>query len=100
MMSRSHVRHGRDAIRYRAEKAPAGATNHTHGVLKARGKAGSRMRSTNTPIDTMTNASSVPNETRLAASRTVRSADTNATPMPVMTESRKRVWNVDSDVVT
>src|SRR5437764_10140711 len=44
------------------------------------------MRSTNTPIDTMTNASSVPIETRLPASRTVRSADTNATPMPVMIE--------------
>ena len=86
MMSRSHVRHGSDAIRYRAEKAPAGATNHTHGVLKARGRPGSRMRSTNTPIDTMTNASSVPIETRLPASRTVRSADTNATPMPVMIE--------------
>src|SRR5256714_2258506 len=94
MMSRSHVRHGSDFIRYAAEKAPAGATNHTHGVLNARGRLGSRMRSTNTPTDTMTNASRVPIETRLPASRTVRSADTDATPMPVMIDVRYGVWNL------
>ena len=54
--------------------------------MKARGRFGSRMRNTSTPIETITNASSVPIETRLPASRTVRSADTNATPMPVMIE--------------
>src|SRR2546430_8325780 len=75
MMSRSHVRHGSDFIRYAAEKAPAGATNHTHGVLNARGRLGSRMRSTNTPTDTMTNASRVPIDTRLPASRTVRRSE-------------------------
>src|SRR5438046_9451758 len=93
MIRRPRVRHGSDAIRYRAENAPMGATNHTHGVLNARGKVGSRMRSTNTPTETMTNASKVPIDTRLPASRTVRSADTNDTPIPVMTGVMKEVWN-------
>src|SRR2546430_16043078 len=35
----------------------------------------SRMRSTNTPTDTMTNASRVPIDTRLPASRTVRRSE-------------------------
>src|SRR2546421_5020858 len=67
-MSRSHVRHGSDFMRYAAEKAPAGATNQTQGVLNTRGRFGSRRRSTRIPTDTITNASSVPIETRLAAS--------------------------------
>src|SRR5438034_8534763 len=56
-------------MRYAAEKAPAGATNQTQGVLNTRGRFGSRTRSTRIPTDTITNASSVPIETRLAASR-------------------------------
>src|SRR5438874_208568 len=94
MIRRSQVRHGSDAIRYRAENAPMGATNHTHGVLNARGKVGSRMRSTNTPTETMTNASKVPIDTRLPASRTVRSADTNATAIPAMIDVIEGVWNL------
>src|SRR2546430_1444522 len=81
-MSRSHVRHGSDFIRYAAERAPAGATNQTQGVLNTRGRFGSRTRSTRIPTDTITNASSVPIETRLAASRIGRVAPKNATNTP------------------
>src|SRR5437899_9477916 len=85
-MSRSHVRHGSDFIRYAAEKAPAGATNQTQGVLNTRGRFGSRRRSTRIPTDTITNASSVPIETRLAASRIGRIAAKKATMTPVTME--------------
>src|ERR1041385_6436013 len=83
MMSRSHVRHGKNHMRYRADSAPKGATIHTAGVLKVRGNSGSRIRSTSTPIETITNASNVPMETRLPASRTVNIAETIATAIPV-----------------
>src|SRR2546430_13531246 len=66
-------------MRYAAEKAPAGATNQTQGVLNTRGRFGSRRRSTRIPTDTITNASSVPIETRLAASRIGRIAAKKAT---------------------
>src|SRR3989449_9537493 len=88
-MSRSHVRHGSDFMRYAAEKAPAGATNQTQGVLNSRGRFGSRRRSTRIPTDTITNASSVPIETRLAASRIGRIAAKNATMTPVTMEGRR-----------
>src|SRR5256885_13410928 len=81
-MSRSHVRHGSDFMRYAAEKAPAGATNQTQGVLNTRGRFGSRRRSTRIPPDTITNASSVPIETRLAASRIGRIAPKKGTMPP------------------
>src|SRR5262249_46756445 len=83
MISRSHVRHGSEIIRYNADSAPIGATNHTAGVLNVRGKFGSRSRNTSTPIETMTNASNVPIETRLPASRTVKIAAKMATTIPV-----------------
>src|SRR2546428_11691683 len=82
MMSRSQVVRERWIIRYRAETAPAGATNQIHGARNARGRPGSRTRSTSTPTETITNASSVPIDTRLAASRIGRVAAKNATEMP------------------
>src|SRR5216684_7548667 len=83
-INRRHVGHGSAAMRESAERAPAGATNQTHGVLKLRGRFGSRTRSTSTPTETMTNASNVPMEHRLPASRTVNTAEKIATPTPVM----------------
>src|SRR5438477_10676447 len=82
--SRSHDSHGSDTIRAIADSAPMGATNHTAGVLNVRGNSGSRIRSTRTPIETITNARSVPMETRLPASRTVNTAAKMATTTPVM----------------
>src|SRR3989441_12555658 len=75
-------------MRYAAEKAPAGATNQTQGVLNTRGRFGSRRRSTRIPTDTITNASSVPIETRLAASRIGRIAAKKATVTTVTVEGR------------
>src|SRR5258706_16246827 len=92
--SRSHVTGGNAFIRYAAENAPAGATNHTAGVLKTRGRLGSRTRSTRMPIDTITNASNVPIDTRLAASRIGRMAAKNATKTPVTNDVRYGVWNL------
>ena len=66
-----------------AERAPAGATNQTHGVVNLRGRFGSRTRSTRIPTETITNASNVPIEHRLPASRTVNRAEKIATPTPV-----------------
>src|SRR2546426_9034651 len=99
-MSRSHVRHGSDFMRYAAEKAPAGATNQTQGVLNTRGRFGSRRRSTRIPTDTITNASSVPIETRLAASRIGRIAAKKATMTPVTMEGRYGVWNLGGTLFT
>ena len=65
---------------------PAGATNQTAGVVNLRGRLGSRTRSTRTPTDTITKARRVPIEQRLPASRTVNTAEKNATPMPVTME--------------
>ena len=70
-----------------------GATNHTAGVLNVRGKSGSRIRSTRTPIETITNASNVPMETRLPASRTVKIAAKQATTTPVTIVVIHGVWN-------
>src|SRR5688572_5670597 len=94
MSSRSHVLHGSEIISHAADTAPAGATNHTHGVLNTRGRFGSRTRSTRIPIATITNASSVPMETRLAASRTVNTAEKIATPTPVTIDVIQGVWNL------
>src|SRR6267378_7285767 len=94
MSSRSHVTGGSDFMRYAADNAPAGATNQTQGVLNARGRLGSRTRSTRMPTDTITNASSVPIETRLAASRIGRIAAKNATTTPVTIDVRYGVWNL------
>src|SRR6266404_3086271 len=93
MMSRSHVRHGSEAIRDNADSAPMGATNHTVGALNLRGNSGARTRSTSTPIETMTKASSVPMETRLAASRIGKIAAKNATTTPVTIVVIHGVWN-------
>ena len=82
-MSRRHVVQGSETMRYAADTAPSGATTKTAGVLKARGRLGSRTRSTITPIDTITNASRVPIDTRFPASRTVSRDATMATTMPV-----------------
>src|SRR5918997_1644178 len=83
-------------MRYASDSAPAGATNQTNGVLKGRRRLGSRIRSTNTPVQTITNASSVPIDTSLAASRTGRIAAGIATASPVTIEVmygvRKRGW--------
>src|SRR6184192_880052 len=92
MISRRHVVHGSETMRYAADRAPSGATTKTAGVLNARGKVGSRTRSTITPIDTITNASSVPIDTRLPASRTVSRDATMATTTPVI-DVRYGVWN-------
>src|SRR6266516_475349 len=91
---RSHVRQGSDAMRYSAESAPAGATNQIHGVRNARFSFGSRTRSTMIPMATITNASRVPIETRLQASRTVSRDDTNATATPVTIEVIHGVRNL------
>src|SRR5438552_18012880 len=93
-ISRSQVRHGSDAMRYRAESAPAGATNQIHGVRNARFSLGSRTRSTMIPMETITNASSVPMETRLLASRKVSSDDTKATAKPVTVDGIHGVMTV------
>src|ERR1700737_1651022 len=85
-INRRHVGHGSAAMSARAETAPAGATNQTHGVLKVRGRLGSRTRSTSTPTETMTNASNVPIEHRLPAARTLKPAEKIATPIPVTIE--------------
>src|SRR5438309_11732383 len=97
-MSRSHVRHGSDFMRYAAEKAPAGATNQTQGVLNTRGRFGSRRRSTRIPTDTITNASSVPIETRLAASRIGRIAAKKATMTAGRMEGRYGGWDLGGTV--
>src|SRR5712691_2610609 len=94
MINRTQVTGGSDFIRYAADSAPAGATNQTNGVRNTRGRSGSRTRSTRMPTETITNASSVPIETRLAASRIGRIAAKNATPTPVTTEVRYGVWNL------
>src|SRR6267142_576823 len=83
---RRHVGHGRAAISASAESAPAGATNQTQGVVNLRGRLGSRRRKTKIPAETMTNASKVPIEQRLPASRTVNTAEKKATPKPVIME--------------
>src|SRR5437773_5298470 len=83
---RRHVGHGSAAISAAAENAPAGATNQTHGVLNLRGRFGSRTRNTRIPTETMTNASNVPMEQRLPASRTLKTAEKIATPIPVTIE--------------
>src|SRR6266567_6549084 len=80
---RRQVVHGRAAISASAESAPAGATNQTQGVVNLRGRLGSRTRRTKIPAETITNASKVPIEQRLPASRTVKTAEKKATPRPV-----------------
>src|SRR5215472_4383833 len=70
-------------MRYSADITPIGATNHTAGVRNVRGNSGSRTRRNNMPIETITNASSVPMETRLPASLTVKTAAKQATTIPV-----------------
>src|SRR5881409_1603451 len=92
MSSRSQVTAGSDFMRYAADKAPAGATNQTQGVLNTRGRLGSRTRSTRMPTDTMTNARRVPMDTRLAASRIGRIAAKKATMTPVTIEVIYGVW--------
>src|ERR1051326_17669 len=92
-MSRRQVGHGSAAIKVRAESAPAGATNHTHGVLNLRGRFGSRIRRTRIPTETITNASSVPMEHKLPASRTVKMAEKIATPIPVTIDVIQGVLN-------
>src|ERR1043166_10032599 len=100
MMSRRQVVQGSEIIRYAAEIAPSGATMKTAGVLNARGRLGSRTRSTITPMDTITNASSVPIETRFPASRTVSSDATIATAIPVTIEVMYGVWNLGWTLLT
>src|ERR1035437_8550028 len=85
-ISRTQVVRGSADINRIAETAPAGATNQTAGVVNLRGRLGSRTRSTRMPTDTITKASRVPIEQRLPASRTVNTAEKNATPRPVTTE--------------
>src|SRR6266496_1591240 len=97
---RSHVTGGSEIIRYNADAAPAGATNHTHGVLNTRGRLGSRTRNTRMPTDTITKASSVPMETRLAASRIGRIAAKKATTTPVTIDVRYGVWNFGCTLLT
>src|SRR2546427_9739788 len=100
MSSRSHVTGGSDFIKYRADNAPAGATNQTHGVLNTRCRLGSRTRSTRIPTDTITNASRVPMDTRLAASRIGRIAAKKATMTPVTIEVMYGVWNLGCTLLT
>src|SRR5215475_16125029 len=77
-----------------------GATNQTQGVLNLRGSSGSRMRNTSTPTETITNASSVPMETRLPASRTVKTAAKQATILPVTIVVIQGVWNFGCTLLT
>src|SRR5213082_3010100 len=100
MISRRHVVHGSETMRYAADRAPSGATTKTAGVLNARGRLGSRTRSTITPIDTITKASSVPIDTRLPASRTVSRDATMATTTPVAIEVMYGVWNFGWTLLT
>src|SRR5436189_6230615 len=92
MSSRIHVRSGSEIIRYSAESAPRGPTTNTAGVLNARGRFGSRTRSTTTPTETMTKASNVPIDTRVAASAIGRMAAKNATATPVTIDVMYGVW--------
>src|SRR6266849_3325984 len=100
MSSRSHVTGGSDFIRYSADNAPAGATNQTHGVVNARWRLGSRTRRTRMPTDTITNASKVPMDTRLAASRIGKIAAKKATTTPVTIEVMYGVWNLGCTLLT
>src|SRR5205809_7404343 len=100
MINRSQVRHGRETMRYSAETAPSGATAHTIGVLNGRTRPGSRTRRNTTPTETITKARSVPIETRLPASRTVRSDATNATALRVLMEAMQGVWNLAGTLFT
>src|SRR6266536_4859459 len=88
-INRRQVGHGSEAMRASAESAPAGATNQTHGVVNLRGRLGSRTRSTRIPTETMTNASNVPMEHKLPASRTLKTAEKIATPTPVTMKASK-----------
>src|SRR2546422_9146637 len=100
MINRSQVRHGSETMRYSAETAPSGATAHTIGVLNGRTRPGSRTRRNTTPTETITKARSVPIETQLPASRTVRSGGTNATAVPVVVEGMEGGWNFGRTVLT
>src|SRR5712691_1327219 len=97
---RAHVRPLRLTMRYSADSAPRGATAHTAGVLNTRGRLGSRCRRTRIPIDTITNAKSVPMDTRLAASRIGRIAAKNATTTPVAIDVMYGVWNFGCTFLT
>src|ERR1700740_2393375 len=70
-----------------------GATNQIQGALKCRAKVGSRTRKTRMPTETITKASNVPIETRLAASRIGRIAAQNAPTTPGMAEVTQGGWN-------
>src|SRR5437764_6529480 len=93
MPNRAQVRPLRLTMRYSADTAPSGATAQTAGVRNTRGRFGSRFLKTRMPTETMTNASSVPMETRLAASRIGKIAEKNATTMPVTIDVMYGVWN-------
>src|SRR5262249_1566313 len=80
---RIHVSRGRKSIRPKEERAPKGATSQTKGVLKRRGRLGSRTRRTKTPIDTITKASNVPILQRSPAAPTGRTPPKIATITPV-----------------
>src|SRR5207244_11605831 len=53
-----------------------------------------------TPTETITDASSVPIDTRLPASRTVSSEATKATAIPVTIEVMYGVWNLGCTLFT
>src|SRR6516162_6841434 len=95
-INRTQVVQGRAAIRAIAEMAPAGATSQTKGVTNFRGKLGSRTLRTRTPAEKITKASNMPIEHKLPASRTVNTAEKNATARPVLMDViqgvRKRGW--------
>src|SRR5260370_40024610 len=95
--SRIQVACERCTIRYSAEIAPKGATIAYAGVRNARGRLGSRTRSTMIPTATITNASNVPIETRLAAARIGRIAAKNGTMTPVIMGAREGGENVGSN---
>src|SRR6476646_3593213 len=84
MMRRNHVSPGKERISQNAESMPAIGVKGTHGVLNGRGISGRLRRSTQTPAQTITKASSVPMLTNSPRIPIGISAAKNATKIPTM----------------
>ena len=83
-MSLSQVSPGRERINQNAASIPAIGVNGTHGVLNGRGMSGRLRRSTHTPAQTITKASSVPILTSSPRIPIGIRAAKNATKMPTI----------------
>ena len=80
-------------------KIPAGAVNHTQGVLNLRTARGAVTRRIMMPVQTARKARSVPMETRSASTSNGNSAASSAATAPMMMVPRcgvwKRLWTVE-----